>query len=239
MALYPLNFTYYGANQVMTLKKYKDFDSFGIIHKAKPINVWGQLTDLNLPFPTSDINRDDLNIYKKESNLEDMDDIVDRAVTYLENVQGKKLLGLATGMSLTRGLTKKGIWSQNTPENENVLFFSPRNNNKFYTRVLSGNSFDNSLLPRNYVAEINYYISYYKPNDNFLSYLYKDGNKWCIYISALKSGVFSIDIDNMLEGKTFNVLESKNIKPLITTVQNGLIYVKSESNSGYLVLIEN
>lgn len=236
--LYPLDFTYYGANQVMTLKKFKDFDSFGVIHKVKPINVWGQVTDLNIPFKTSDITRNDLNIYRKEEHLEDTNDIVDRVVTYLENVQGQKLFGLATGMSLTRGLTKKGVWSQNIPQDENVLFFSPRNNNKFYTRVLSGKAFENSLLPKNYVAEINYYISYYKPNDNFLRYLYKDGNKWCIYITALKQGVFEVDVDNILEGKNFKILENKNIEPLSITVQNNLIYIKNEANTGYLVLIE-
>lgn len=245
---YPINFTHYGANQTKTLVPEGGYDSFAIIPKVLPQTFGGvSNVDFRKPFQTSNWQTNgSINFYRDDAYLEDVNNLPDRLISWLENKgTGEYGIGLATGLSLTKGITKNNERLNYVPEGTSytnqALYYSPSNKNKFYVRAIEGNEaiFPNNLLPASFMKEINYYWAYFNPAlQDAKVYDYKDGKDYIVYIHHDKAeSSFAVKIPDYLEGLEATIIEKTSGAELITTtVQNGLIYVSLTDDPNYIVL---
>jgi len=243
---YPIDFNHYGASQTKTLVPVDGYDSFAIIPKVLPQTFGGvSNVDFRKPFNTSNWETNGaITFYRDASYLEDVNDLPDRMITWLENTgTGQKGLGLATGLSLITGITQNTERLSYIPEGtgytNQALYYSPVNHNKFYVRAIEGSAFADSLLPTSFIKEINYYWSYFDPAQQLPKvYSYKDGNDYILYIhhDAVNSKL-AVKVPEYMEGLKAAIIEKTTGAELITnTVQNGIVYISLDSDPNYLVL---
>lgn len=242
---YPLLSQYYGANQAINLKTKGNFKSYAFIPKLKNRVSWDSVVwNFNKEFLTEVENKSDAIFNRETTHLLDVNQMPDRIVSYIKDSSNNHKLGFASGMSLTRGLTVKEKQNENIAMGKQCLRFNPPGVNKSYFFSIDSSKFPNSIIPKDFYGEINYYFTYFNPEENkgLYVYPYKDGNKWVIYIHTNELyNKKEIKLPSYLENKEFKVLEQSNIDLLSDSVINSTINISTPNaseNGKYLVIVE-
>jgi hypothetical protein len=182
--------------------------------------------------------------YRRAQDLYDVDDLPDRAVSFLQAGENDYKIGVAGGYSLINGSTRKEIRNvllsgllNNT--NRSVCNFGngSSSKNKFYTLALVGSSFDNSIVPVSFVSDFSGYVCWFNPNLNpgLQVYTYKDGDCYVVYIhSQSTNNKATINLPDYLEGLSVeDIVEKTNGTTLLTNkVSCGKLYAKFIANNG-------
>lgn len=184
--------------------------------------------------------------YRTSGYLVDVNDPVDRQICYLVNQNDNTdfRVGMAAGLSLVSGDTVREKRIQNIPIGDRPSGATAENShwrlgslspgsdtlNKFYIAAINtANYQDNQYnLPVGYFKEINCYVSYFDPAQNFGQvYWYKDGNSYIIYCHAQSAAQNQvINVPNYMEGLNLSVVEkTSNAELLTNTITNGKFYV--------------
>lgn len=216
-----------------------------------------KLNSMNIPFTEPSGPR---TYFRTQSNLVDVNDPVDRQIGWLENTSGTNdfRVGLAAGLSLVTGDTVKEKRIQNIPEGDRPAgatsassfwrlgSISPSNTNKFYIAAINTAPYqdNNYNFPVGMFKEINCYVSYFDPSQNFGQvYWYKDGNSYLIYCHAQNAAQNQvINVPEYMEGLNLSVVEKTDNAELLTnTITNGKFYVNYTGTDQvkYIVLKAN
>lgn len=213
-----------------------------------------KLNSMNVPFTEPSSARQ---YYRISSNLVDVNDPVDRQIGWLENTSGTNdfRVGLAAGLSLVTGDTVKEKRIQNIPVGDRPAgatttssfwrlgSISPSNTNKFYIAAINTAPYqdNNYNFPVGMFKEINCYVSYFDPAQNFGQvYWYKDGNSYLIYCHAQSASQNQvINVPEYMEGLNLSIVEkTDNAELLTSTITNGKFYVTytGDDQVKYIVL---
>ena len=188
-------------------------------------------------------------IYRNENNLYDVDDLTDRIVTVLEDINNNDyLLGVASGMSLDKGMTVPAIRNTQTVEGGSTQ--APRSyvlvwnvagaRNKCYFRPFkalgNGDGWNNGVVNTDFVKDFVTYFAWFDPNANpgQQVFWYKESDYWVVYAHAQElTGKQAINLPPIFEGmQVVETIEKTNGVTLLTdVVASGRIYVKYEANA--------
>lgn len=253
--LRPFRFNWYGALQQQYFfdETYNGttYNAMFIVPKHKTLNV---------PFHSGE-NASSHTYYRTTEYLLDVNDPVDRQIGWLVNPNDSTdfRCGLAGGLSLVSGDTVKAKRVNFIPEGDrpagassanehwHLGSISVPNRNKFYIAAVNGSLFaDNHYYaPENFFIEVNAYVSYFDPAQNFGQvYWYKDGNSYVIYCHAQEAsnGVVAINVPQFMEGLNLSIVEKTDDAALASnTITNGKFYVNytGEGQAKYIVLKAN
>lgn len=228
---------FYGCIPQLPFNK-DNYRSMTYIPKAKSCL---QSINPSMPFQTSsDVNQQQCSIYRSEAHLYDINKMPDRIINVLYNpLSGKYLAGLASGVSLVKGIStdeyRNTQISVNSTTNFAATFGNPAN--KFYPRVLTSEGFKNGLVDTNFIKEFSCYYHWFDPNksDKVNVFWYKDGSKYIIYIHTFVTvDKATVTLPAFMEGMTVDsiVENSNNSNEFITnTVINNTLYVNMKTNN--------
>jgi len=234
---------YYGATQPLGLTSYGDYHSYMFNPKVKSVTNNGMTTDWKYPQDTTQpgqtwaithfrINADE---------IEDVNDLPDRTIQYYQNPNTQeKLVGFASGLSIISSSTISNKRKVNVGNNGTVFHIANDGRNKLYFRVITSARAAGNILPTNTTFNFNYYQCYYNPNSgDSLTYWYKDGTNYVIYIhSFVSNNSAKIIVPKFMEGLNLEVVEkSSNAELLTDSIVNNELYVEfSSADAGYIVL---
>lgn len=236
----PLWLEYYGATQPMGLTKSGDKDSFIFIPKVQSKTSGGVTTDWKQPQNCSVADQvwGATSFAVTANDLIDVNKVPDRIVQYHKNPSGDYLLGFASGLSLLSSNTRDSIRKNKM---QSVAFsFKNDYRNKMYFRVITALGEEGDLLPTGWVANYNYYHTYYNPALSPAKvYWYKENNSFIVYIHCFEIiNNCKIILPDFMEGKVAEIVEKTTDASLITdTIVANEIYVKFTSAlANYIVL---
>jgi hypothetical protein len=184
-------------------------------------------------------------IFRNSTDLRDVNKQIDRFISYFKNqTTGDVRIGCASGLSLTRGITRDSIRNEVYEEGNTVEMFSLSHTvgytNKAYFKVLVGSAFENAIIPAGYIAQFSTYLSYFNPKDNKGQvYWYKDGNDYVVYAHYQDANTnLAINLPSEMEGLSAEVIDKTEGITLITEiVNNGKLYITSDSASNNYIVI--
>lgn len=236
----------YGATQQQMFFDKGDYKAMFMIPKAAASDG----VELDKPFNSPSSNSKSYYFLRNSTYLKDQDKPIDRLIGFLKNeTDGTFLIGMAAGLSLVSGDTVTEKRNQNIAvatdtgnHHQRLGSFSPSNTNKFYIAAVNTAPFsdDGYNFPNTYFKEINYYVSYFDPSDNFGQvYWYKDGNSYVIYAHCQDvRDRIALELPEFMEGLSVEIVEkTDNAELLSGTIQNGNLFVSFKTNdSNYIVL---
>ena len=250
---YPLRCDFFGGNQAQhTLTaRYSDEDTYdiyvfaprskhGIIVNRVPDT--SRVTDTPFKNNPSDSSSRSIVCYRNDVSCRDADKMPDRLVSYLQSHDDStdKLIGFASGLSLTRGMTVDSVRNTLIPSGSQCYNNSIGQNNKMYITAISSDTYTGNLLPTTLVGTISSYFSYYDPNANEGQvYWYKDGNGYVVYAhSQTASSKRALSLSKSMEGLSVEVVDTTEGMGLLTdVVVNGKVYVSADNaQNNYIVL---
>ncbi len=234
----------YGATQQQTFLDKGDYKAMFMIPKASARSG----KELDKPFHSPATSSPSYSFYRNATSLKDVDKPIDRLVAFLHNPEDNSyLVGMAAGLSLVSGDTTTEKRNANIPVGETDAHFrlgslSPSNTNKFYVAAVNTAAFaaDGYNFPNTYFKEINYYVSYFDPEENVGQvFWYKDGNCYVIYAHCQsRQNRIALELPDFMEGLSVDVVEKTDETVLLTsTIQNGNLFVNYNTDDGnYMVL---
>ena len=233
----------YGAIQQQFFYDQGDYKAMFMIPKAKARGG----VEIDKPFNSPDANAQNYAFYRHENHLKDVNDPIDRMIGTLHNpTTGNYKFGMAAGLSLVSGDTVRQKRIQNcmigSYDSHYIIgILSPSLTNKFYIAGFNTSAFaDNGYyLPDTYFKEINFYVSYFDPNENVGQvYWYKDGNQYVIYCHCQAAVAKTpINVPLLMEGLSLDIVEKTDGATLLTDkIQNGKFFVSYNNNANYIVL---
>lgn len=231
----PYQFNWYGANQTMHFipEEMPGYDVYGIMPRAKKNN-----------YDSPHIIDSGYSIFRNSTDLRDVDKQVDRFISYYKHqTTGDEKIGCASGLSLTRGITKDSVRNTVFPKGSTTGLISITHTtgytNKAYFKVLVGSAFENDIIPAGYIAQFSTYLSYFNPKANKGQvYWYKDGNGYVVYAHYQDANTnLAINLPDEMEGLSVEVVDKTDGVTLLTDIiSNGRVYITSNSaNNNYIV----
>jgi hypothetical protein len=241
---YPICCDFFGGNQAQHTLNIEGYDIYVFAPRSKK-QVAGHATDVPFKNNPSDQSSRSIVCNRNTSDCYDVDKMPDRLVSYLQDSSDdSKLIGFASGLSLTRGITRDSIRNQVYEEGNTVEMFSLTHTvgytNKAYFKVLVGSAFENAIIPAGYIAQFSTYLSYFNPKDNKGQvYWYKDGNDYVVYAHYQDANTnLAINLPSEMEGLSAEVIDKTEGITLITEiVNNGKLYITSDSASNNYIVI--
>jgi hypothetical protein len=237
----PYLFSWYGANQVMHLvpvNTMSGYDVYGMMPRAKK--------GYAVPYLANNLSRSGEFVYRRSNDLYDVDKQPDRYITFFKNpLTNDMKIGCASGLSLTRGVTRDNIRNMLFPIESGagsyeVLTISPPNYNKAYFRVITAQTFENGIIPSSYIGQYSTYLTYFDPMANTGQvYWYKDTDGYVIYAHYQEAHErLSINLPKEMEGLSVEVVDKTDGVTLITDfIENGKLYLTADSTDhNYIVL---
>lgn len=234
----------YGATQQQTFLDKGDYKAMFMIPKAAARSG----KELDRPFNSPAASSPSYSFFRTPAYLKDVDKPIDRLVAFLHNPNDNSyLVGMAAGLSLVNGDTTTEKRNANIPVGDADAHFrlgslSPSNTNKFYVAAVNTAPFaaDGYNFPNTYFKEINYYVSYFDPEENVGQvFWYKDGSSYVIYAHCQSvQNRIALELPDFMEGLSVEVVEQTDGTALLTsTVQNGNLFVNyNTDDANYLVL---
>lgn len=236
---YPIHCGFFGANQAQHTEAKDGYDIYVFAPRSK-YQVAGHATDVPFKNNPSDSSSRSITCNRNTVDCYDIDKMPDRLVSYLQrSSDGHKLIGFASGLSLTRGVTIDSERKNYIPEGSLCFNDSISQSNKMYIVAISSDKYENNLLPTTLCKTISSYFSYYKPSSVGEVYYYKDGNEYVVYAHVHTSITNSdIVLPQEMEGLSVEIVDKTDGIELHTDiVVNGRIYISSNSApNNYLVL---
>lgn len=238
-----LPIVYYGATQPLGLTDYGNYHSYMFTPKVKALTSGGITTDWKLPQDVTTPNQSwgGTHFYNSAQYVEDLNNLPDRVIEYYKNPNTNQyLIGFASGLSLLKSGTVNTKRSQNIGADGPVFHIANDGRNKLYFRVITGSGIIGTNLPGNFTLNFNYYQCYYDPNNgDALTYWYKEGDKYVIYVhafTAIQSA--KIVLPQFLDGKNLSVVEKTDDTELLTDgIEDNVFYVRFNSaNPNYIVV---
>lgn len=186
-------------------------------------------------------------IYRNTTNLYDVNDMTDRVVTVLED-SGDYLIGVASGMSLDKGMTIPSIRNTQTvvgsagqaPKSYVLIWNVSGAPNKCYFRPFrasgEGTGWDSGIVNTDFVKDFVTYFAWFDPNANPEQQVYcvKEGDYWIVYVHAQTlTGKAAVNLPSNMEGmQVVETIEHTDGATLLTdVVTSGRLYVKYAANS--------
>lgn len=236
----------YGATQQQTFFDNGNYRAMFMIPKAA--DRGGVV--LEKPFNSPNTNSTGYTFYRNTTYLKDVNKPIDRLIGFLQNpADGTFLVGMAAGLSLVSGDTTTEKRNANIPiatdannGHQRLGSLSPSNTNKFYVAAVNTAPYadDGYNFPNTYFKEINYYLSFFAPEDNVGQvYWYKDGNSYVIYAHCQEvKNRIALELPEFMEGLSVEVVEqTDNVELLSGTIQNGNLFVSfNTDDANYIVL---
>ena len=236
----PLPIVYYGATQPLGLTEYESYHSFMFTPKVKSKTSGGITTDWKLPQDVTLPNQTWATnaFYNNANDLEDLNDLPDRVIEYYKNPNNNQyLIGFASGLSLLKSGTVSAKRSQNLGTGQ-VFHIANDGRNKLYFSVIRNAGL--STVPAAFTLNYNYYQCYFDPNNgDALTYWYKEGDKYVIYVHAFAANQScKIVLPKFLDGKNLTVVEKTADTELLTDgIVDNVFFVRFNSaNPNYIVV---
>lgn len=238
--LYPIWLNYYGAFQPMGLRAWNGMSPMIAIPKVKEFTAEGKIT-VDWKFPqncnTPNQNWAKTSFKNISTDLIQVDNMPERIVEFHRSESEHNYgIGFAAGYSLISGMT---INEKRKNMTLTCFQFTQDERNKLYIRCLDYEKIDNQVLPAGSVYQFNYYYSYFDPSQgDAMSYVYKDGSKWLVYVhcwSEVENGI--IVLPDYLNG--FNVSDiiekTDGIELLTDSITDKRLIFNSNNNANYIV----
>lgn len=235
----------YGATQQQTFFDKDDYKAMFIIPKAAPRNG----VELDKPFNSPATSSTGYTFYRNETYLKDVNKPIDRLIGLLHNPNNNTyLVGMAAGLSLVSGDTTTEKRNANIPiatstdGHQRLGSISPSNTNKFYVAAVNTAPFadDGYNYPNTYFKEINYYLSFFDPEENVGQvFWYKDGSSYVIYAHCQSvQNRIALELPDFMEGLSVKTVEQTDETVLLTsTIQNSNLFVSyNTDDANYIVL---
>lgn len=249
---YPTRFDLYGANQAQHNESKDGYEIYVFVPRA--IAPTGQaavdVPFLNRPKESGEQGYDQRSVlvYRQTSPESgkaacyDVDKMPDRCVSYLQSKTdaSDKLIGFASGVSLTRGATVDSERVNLINSGRMCMNVSASQNNKMYIIAVEKDTYANGLLPDTFCKSFSTYFCYYDPKANAGQvYWYKDGNGYVVYAhSQTAAAKRALVLEKDMEGMSVEVVDATEGMSLLTDmVVNGKVYVSADSaQNNYIVL---
>ena len=239
-----VRFQSYCATQQQTFTNMGNYQAMFMIPKALPQDG----VVLDRPFNSPSKSGKDIQFYRTDKYLRDVNNPIDRMVAFLYNdVTDDYLIGMSAGLSLISGDTRpekrcESILYGDKDRAYRLALFSPSNNNKFYVSAINASPFEDRsyYIPVGYNHEIDYYVSFFDPSTNEGQvFWYKDGDRYIIYAHCqTQHNKLDITVPDCMNGSRLRIVEKTSSAELLSDeIQDGCFTVKySDDSSNYIVL---
>lgn len=238
---YPFKLTNYRSLQPQFPLQYNQYHSYTFIPKIKKLQ---NSQRIDMPFDSDDGTSSQINVNRTTQHLYDIDKQPERCIAYLENDEGQYLVGMASGGSLTRGISTDSIRNSYVNVGNNTARYGGGTGieNKFYPAIINQYTFD-TPIDTSFVAEVSGYYTWFDPNINDCKvHFYKDEDNYIVYIHAFESMPKArINLPTFMEGMVIDSIIEKTQGTTMLTQQvvGGKLYASfdtDENLANYIVL---
>lgn len=189
--------------------------------------------DFREEFVSVDGSHSSVSYYRNTTDLVDVDDMPDRAYSYLKTDLGDVLYGCAGGHSLVRGMSVKSIRNNYISMNGEVGIWNPPAGNKHYNNILEDTNEENNIVPDTFINEFEGFMCWYKPSDDVHCFYHRSKDCYVVYIHTNKtfSKGYAILPDFMNNMGVESVVEKTDgIDLLTSTVVDGKLFFTSDNS---------
>lgn len=161
-----------------------DYKPYIYIPKLKKITTD---IDFRKEFISVDENHVSVHYFRNAEDLDDVDNMPDRAYCYLKNDEGTILYGCAGGHSLVRGMSMTSIRNNYIALDKEVGIWNPRAGNKHYNNVLVTTNERENMLPDKFTGEFEGFMCWYKPMNGIHCFYHLTKDGYVVYIHTNKA----------------------------------------------------
>lgn len=242
--LRPVEFQRYCPTQQQTFVDRGSYKAMFLIPNAAP----QEGIEFDKPFPSPSLAGSDINFYRNDQSLKDVDRMIDRLVAYLyDEAADDYLLGLSAGLSLISGDTRPEVRRQNILLGDadaayRLCALSPSNYNKFYVSAVNASPYvaKGNYFPVPYTTEIDYYVSFFNPAENDgQAYWYRDGDRYVIYSHCQEARpILEVRVPAFMDGCALQVVEQTDGARLLSeTVHDGTFLVSYATDEANYIVV--